>query len=67
MPNAIAQVRFAFLEDPAPSSLEHGVKSVAVSAGNMRCPHKEEEDFPLGDDCPFCPFWAGKLGSNRRD
>jgi hypothetical protein len=47
--------------------LEHGVKSVAVSAGNMGCPHEEEEDFPLGEDCPFCPFWAGKQGSNRRD
>jgi SEC-C motif len=46
---------------------EHGVKSVAVSAGNMGCPHEEEEDFPLGEDCPFCPFWAGKQGSNRRD
>jgi hypothetical protein len=26
-----------------------------------------DEDFPLGEDCPFCPFWAGKQGSNRRD
>jgi len=46
---------------------EHGVKSVAMSDGNMGCPHEEGEDFPVGEDCPFCPFWAGKQGSNRRD
>ena len=45
----------------------HGVRSVAVSEGNMGCPHEEGEDFPDGTDCPFCPFWAGKQGSNRRD
>ena len=46
---------------------EHGVKSVAMSEGNMGRPHEEGEDFPDGEDCPFCPFWAGKQGSNRRD
>ena len=45
----------------------HGVKCVAVSEGNMGCPHEEGEDFLEGTDCPFCPFWAGKQGSNRRD
>jgi hypothetical protein len=45
----------------------HGVKSVAASSGNMGCPHEESEDFPEGGDCLFCPFWAGKQGSNRRD
>jgi hypothetical protein len=44
----------------------HGVKSVAISEGNMGCPHQEGEDFLEGTDCPFCPFWAGKQGSNRR-
>ena len=46
---------------------EHGVKSVAATSENMGCPHEEGEDFPLGEDCPLCPFWAGKQGSNRRD
>ena len=32
----------------------------------MGCPHEEGEDFPLGEDCPFCPFWKGKQGSNRQ-
>jgi hypothetical protein len=45
----------------------HGVQSVAMSDGNMGCPHEEGEDFPLGEDCSFCPFWKGKQGSNRRD
>jgi hypothetical protein len=44
----------------------HGVKSVAMSDGNMGCPHEEGEDFPEGGDCPFCPFWRGKQGSNRQ-
>ena len=45
----------------------YGVKHVATSQGNMGCPHEEVEDFPLGEDCPFCPFWQGKQGSNRND
>jgi hypothetical protein len=44
---------------------KHQVKSVAASAGNMGCPHEEGEDFPNGEDCPFCPFWNGKQGSNQ--
>jgi hypothetical protein len=47
--------------------MEHGVKSVAVSSANMGWPHEESEDCPQGEDCPFCPFWAGKQASNRRD
>jgi hypothetical protein len=43
--------------------LRHAVKQVAMSQGNMGCPHEEGEDFSLGEDCPFCPFWWGKLGS----
>ena len=38
----------------------HGVRSVGMSEGNMGCPHEEGEDFPPGEDCPFCPFWKGK-------
>ena len=41
----------------------HDVKSVAVSDGNMGCPHEEGEDFSVGEACPFCPFWIGKQGS----
>jgi hypothetical protein len=44
---------------------EHGVTSVATSDGNMGCPHEEGADFPDGEDCPFCPYWKGKQGSNQ--
>src|SRR5262245_46870933 len=47
--------------------LQHAVKQVVISEGHMGCPHEEGEDFPEGEDCPFCPFWKGKQGSNRRD
>lgn len=45
----------------------HGVQSMVLTDGNMGCPHEEGEDFPVGEDCPFCPFWKGKQGSNRQD
>jgi len=43
----------------------HHVKSVVVTDGNIGCPHEEGPDFPVGQDCPFCPFWAGKQGTGR--
>jgi hypothetical protein len=46
---------------------KHGVKNVVVTDGNLGCPHEEGEDFPDGEDCPFCPFWAGKQGTAQRD
>lgn len=42
----------------------HGVKQIVMSDGNMGYPHEEGPDFPHGEDCPFCPFWKGKQGSN---
>lgn len=45
---------------------KHGVKSVVATDGNIGCPHEEGDDFPVGEDCPFCPFWKGKQGSARR-
>ena len=46
---------------------EHGVASVSMSDGNMGCPHEEGEDFPVGEDCPFCPWWKGKQGSQAEE
>ena len=46
--------------------LQHGVKSVAMSRGNMGCQHEEGLDFPHGEDCPFCPYWKGKQGSRAK-
>ena len=42
--------------------MKHGVKQVAMSEGNMGCPHEEGLDFPDGQECPFCEFWRGKQG-----
>jgi hypothetical protein len=39
---------------------EHEVKSVVMTDGVIGCPHEEGIDYPLGEDCPFCPFWKGK-------
>jgi hypothetical protein len=47
--------------------LQHGVKSVAMSEGNMGCPHEEGLDFPQGEDCPFCPFWKGRQGTGASE
>ena len=47
--------------------MKHGAKTIVMSDGVLGCPHEEGEDFPVGEDCPFCPFWAGKQGTARRD
>ena len=46
---------------------QHGAKSVVATDRNMGCPHEEGEDFPVGGDCPFCPYWRGKQGSGARE
>ena len=46
---------------------KHGGTRVGMSAGNMGCPHEEGEDFPVGGDCPFCPYWKGKQGSRIKE
>jgi hypothetical protein len=42
---------------------DHGVKTVATATAVLGCPHEEGNDFPSGEDCPFCPFWKSKQGS----
>jgi hypothetical protein len=39
---------------------EHEAKSVVITDGVIGCAHEEGIDYPLGEDCPFCPFWKGK-------
>jgi hypothetical protein len=46
---------------------KHQVQSVVATEHNMGCPHEEGEDFPLGEDCPFCLFWKGKQGTARTE
>ena len=39
---------------------QHEVKTVAISDGIMGCPHEEGTDYPDGEKCPQCPFWANR-------
>lgn len=44
-----------------------GLDTLVVSQGVAGCPHEENVDFPEGQDCPECPFWAGLQGSGGLD
>jgi hypothetical protein len=35
-----------------------GVRSLAMIEEINGCPHEEGTDYPLGEVCPECPFWA---------
>lgn len=37
---------------------DHGVKSSVMTDGIIGCPHEEGIDYPEGEVCPRCPFWA---------
>lgn len=36
----------------------HGVRSVAMIDRIIGCPHEEGIDYPVGEPCPACPYWA---------
>lgn len=36
------------------------VKSVVITDGIIGCPHEEGIDYPEGESCPQCPFWANR-------
>ena len=36
----------------------HGAKSVVMADRIIGCPHEERVDYPEGQVCPRCPFWA---------
>ncbi len=38
--------------------LGNGVKSVIMADRIIGCPHEEGIDYPDGQVCPQCPFWA---------
>lgn len=38
----------------------HGVRSVGMVDGIIGCPHEEGVDYPEGETCPTCPFWADR-------
>jgi hypothetical protein len=37
-----------------------GARSVVLSDGIIGCPHEEGVDYPDGEHCPKCPFWANR-------
>jgi hypothetical protein len=39
---------------------EHGVKQTISLDRIFGCPHEEGIDYPEGESCPQCPFWAGR-------
>lgn len=38
----------------------HQVKSVVMTDGIIGCPHEEGIDYPEGESCPQCPYWADR-------
>ncbi len=38
----------------------HGALSVVKTPGIFGCPHEEGIDYPEGETCPECPYWADK-------
>jgi hypothetical protein len=39
---------------------DHKVERVAMMDRIIGCPHEEGIDYPLGEKCPQCPFWANR-------
>jgi hypothetical protein len=40
--------------------VEHDVHRVAMMNRIIGCPHEEGIDYPEGEKCPHCPFWADR-------
>jgi hypothetical protein len=39
---------------------DHQIRSVVMPDRIIGCPHEEGIDYPNGQSCPQCPFWAGR-------
>jgi hypothetical protein len=39
---------------------QHRVAHTAHVDRIIGCPHEEGIDYPAGESCPECPFWAGR-------
>ena len=37
---------------------QHGVTETVMADRIIGCPHEEGVDYPIGQACPQCPFWA---------
>jgi len=45
---------------------DHGAKSVVMTDRIIGCPHEEGIDYPDGQVCPRCPFWAVQPRPSQR-
>jgi hypothetical protein len=50
----------AIFEEIAMFLRSHEVHSVLMAKEIMGCPHEEGIDYPDGEVCPQCHFWAGR-------
>ena len=39
---------------------QHAARTVIVADRIVGCPHEEGIDYPEGQKCPDCPFWASR-------
>jgi hypothetical protein len=39
---------------------QHSVRTIMMSPGIIGCPHEEGIDYPEGEVCPECPYWAAR-------
>jgi hypothetical protein len=39
---------------------EHKAVSVASVGKLLGCKHEEVVDYPEGENCPHCPYWANR-------
>ena len=39
---------------------DSGAISIVMADRILGCPHEEGTDYPVGEPCPRCPFWAGR-------
>jgi hypothetical protein len=51
--HAIGHQVLAFLQ-------KHAVQTVVIGPGILGCAHEEGIDYPDGEACPRCPYWAGR-------
>jgi hypothetical protein len=38
----------------------HNTEEVGLTDRIIGCPHEEGKDYPVGETCPQCPFWANR-------
>ncbi|MBV9511884.1 MAG: hypothetical protein JO303_16550 [Caulobacteraceae bacterium] len=48
------------LEEASAFFKAHGVRSIGMVDRIIGCPHEEGVDYPDGETCPSCPFWADR-------